>query len=964
MVERIADILGSISPMSPFIQDGDVESFKCALLDPQGWADMATVMVCKNYSVIATAIMALQTICFGDVLKRGRVRRNVNLLEKSVNQFGIYDIVEQKSKTKNSGKSIKYNSVFITSCTTPGMTHEAFLADTKNADDLYHGLVSADPAISFRPDHLSYLVREQEQSKKQASSLESHVHQIESKEWEKYWWTRFGQFDATERIVYAPDKIKAVELRYLVERIKYLRGHKNSTVSNSEPWFVHGIQTVLNVPVPKLDGFQQISESVNIMPLLVSLRQYLFLDEKLAQKMKQMKWDDREQRLQYREKLYREKLLEEKDQKLSEDVKSLSALSIPNLVFAIKELRIPPPLSSAIVNLFIDYAKSLSDSNLFDNVLDLHEIFWATHRLITQEMLKKLYVSLENNKQNNAVLLERKKLAFLSTESLNELAAIIKLLEIALYHRIGLPFSTEEWWHSPLELRGELNHLFNSIDVVLKCGLSVLRRILKGEFCVPNETELFFPEKRKDALLAEKHDENVRSRVGGASRLTYRSGVMTRRFRIGHNEINFIQELSLNVSHLVQPGVLYTHVHETGHMIFELLTGKDGDRHMWCLRAKNDGRICDSEHCFRVLLCSDEAVKLVNIQKQAERDRYDEIFAEMFAFGLVFADYVEGEIESISDKRMTPEYDSFKTYFRHYIAGYRVDRIVTSDESRSREMLCRLAEAVTISLLATYPFTRPKRSGDPKKDLFEISEQDDYIPNEEDTKRVVELFDESLEDARSFSYELNHFMEIHEAKEYMKRHLIEAFESSYRPLCCIWEHIHRILKGEFFDYKLKFPNAGIGTNPFPVDHWHIVKDLYKGYINGQPVIRLLYSDNRADYPYPKAGGGTEEYRKKDIEKRTHLDAFFVIRHMLRFHLYQVYGKMDKNKEIYCYRDAPAGKEINEQLIDEFDDRLFSVSFEKRATYIKNRIGLIKTFWDLSTNIRGRTLRRILERVKD
>ena len=394
-------------------------------------------------------------------------------------------------------------------------------------------------------------------------------------------------------------------------------------------------------------------------------------------------------------------------------------------------------------------------------------------------------------------------------------------------------------------------------------------------------------------------------------------------------------------------------------MVRDILVCDEKEKRIWCPRCLEGGDPCDPEFCFRCAPSSD------GYEALAQRDRYNEIFAEMFGCGMIYADYIREDSNGcFTNKGNLGNYDGMKSYFRHCIAHYSLD--ASSVGGSYRDMLLKLAEVLTRCFLASYPYSHPNRNQDKAKQLFGIYGDDKYVPDSTDVEKAAELFWNSVEDAKSFFYLLDQMLDVKEAREYINRHFRLAFMSSYEALCCIWLHVHRILKGVFFDLKTEHAEASIGTNPLPANHWALVESLYKGYRGGRPIIRLLYSDPRKKNKYPVRSGSDDDVRyratPKDIEKRSHLDAFFVVRHMLRFHLHSLYGAMDNKKEIYYLRNVKPKKEVNEQLIDRFDSGLFSVSFKSRADYMRDRIVVMKTFWDLSTNIRGRVLRRIIDQV--
>ena len=126
---------------------------------------------------------------------------------------------------------------------------------------------------------------------------------------------------------------------------------------------------------------------------------------------------------------------------------------------------------------------------------------------------------------------------------------------------------------------------------------------------------------------------------------------------------------------------------------------------------------------------------------------------------------------------------------------------------------------------------------------------------------------------------------------------------------------------------------------------------------GRPLVRVLYKD-------PRPGRASEEYGR--------LDALFLIGHLLRLYIWSLYGKVDTEEYALCLirsvdgRPAPTcvpeGKNWNRQLLDRNFNSLVAADTITRGRYMLNRIVTIKTFWDISTNLRARRMKDILKTV--
>jgi len=121
---------------------------------------------------------------------------------------------------------------------------------------------------------------------------------------------------------------------------------------------------------------------------------------------------------------------------------------------------------------------------------------------------------------------------------------------------------------------------------------------------------------------------------------------------------------------------------------------------------------------------------------------------------------------------------------------------------------------------------------------------------------------------------------------------------------------------------------------------------------------MLYKD-------PRPRGSSEEL--------TRLDALFVVRHLLRSHITNLFGQIDTRKCACCLvRDADGQPDpqatlqtkttYNRQLLDRFFNGLVAVDPSTRSRYMRERIVIMKSFWDISTNLRARRLLDILTTV--
>ena len=389
-------------------------------------------------------------------------------------------------------------------------------------------------------------------------------------------WLSAGLCDSSDRAMCLPDELELSPVRNLFSRIKALRRMDYKPGEQRAMWPIQDLVTDLVVPLPRLSGpprgpLVPPPGHVNLHPLLAEPGYVVFEDKN-------------------------------------------APLNTVTLKKCLEELRIPVTLRSAFLQVYTAFAKALSDSLLFDNVLDAYDLFASVHRLITKEMAGKL------DTRNSANLVgwreESERLSSLNDQEIKEMTEVVRLLEDVLRVRVEIGFRRARHWQDAIESRGGYSRLVNAADVPTKLGMNVLRRVMEGQ-----AEEVFKPRGEREASELQ-----FRARVGGACRMSYDVSAVTRRFNLGDPSINFIADLSFNIAHLTKPTFVYAHIHETGHLLCDLIRGgADYPNGSYCTES------CRGQKCLRL-----RSAVLVNGEDLRKRVRFEEVFAEMFTFGLVF----------------------------------------------------------------------------------------------------------------------------------------------------------------------------------------------------------------------------------------------------------------------------------------------------------------------------------------
>ena len=888
MAERIEKTLIALAKqtragqLSEIMSEEDVKSLRCMFLDPQGWSDVVTLMFCRNYSVIATLIAALRTLTFKDLYdtsKDGRLKDAIRcfdvnrMVAKAANQIAV----KKRNESSPADILLRQNHAFCSTFSVLGISHKAFEKDKlQEAQKYYEGIVIADTNLNVCPGHLADM--------RSAAPKKYRVKMTPILK-NRYAWYLMGQNDFSYQQLNDPDHNtdKVVELFELVQQIKSMRDcpiGKNSNVSL--PLATHILEscTELRVPISIFESEEKKHVGIKVT--------------KTGKGHTDIRWILDE----IRNKLFSEEV---------EHSKRKGSFNIYALRKNIRKIRVPVPLSSSLVYLYIDFANYLCDPFLFDCVVNLYDIFVAAYQLLTEKLPRALDKKLSKTKDE--VTADRAARAFLSAEDIEGLVELVELLQNALSLRVQTAFQEAERWSAIIDVRGSgLERILNAADAPLKCGLGILRRVMIGNTEVYSPFKNTTPEKLK--RKRQTVDDTFKRQIGGACKISYNPRSFSQRLGIGENPDTFLVSVDLNIAHLFRPRAFYIHFHETAHLISYLLRDEVG-----CTHEEYDcssSRIC----CHKNALSDSK-----NARDDLLRERYEDIFAEMLVYRFIFE-------------------NDHRTYFRNYLANYSLDSIAYC--KNDDDTFLRMFEVLMRGFLVTEPSRAPELYPDAKCPPL----------SSEMIERACYRFDTAIRDAGSFFFEFWHFLG-EDKKDKIREYFEKAFREAYHPLCCIWDDVKKIYRGicEGNDREGIF-----GTDP-PNDKDYLRKRIKASLDTGRPVARVLY----------KIRG-----RGKLPEKDSRLDTFFLIRCLLREHITGLYGVETVNirqKEMCLTRNpedgAPSlknrgqGKQLHTQLLDRNFNDLFTVDPKVRSRYMQNRIIVIKTLWDVSTNLRARRMRDIL-----
>jgi hypothetical protein len=550
--------------------------------------------------------------------------------------------------------------------------------------------------------------------------------------------------------------------------------------------------------------------------------------------------------------------------------------------------------------------------------LDLFDVFCATYELLAKELPKKLQGRIDAEARGADEDADYMCHVFLQEEDIKDLVELVTVLQNALTHRFRPAFRDAKRWGTWLDVRGgNVDKLVNAADSPLKCGLGILRRVMNGW------TDIYEP-------LRKRSDQENTRRIGGASLISCDLRSLSHQLCVGPVDDIFLASVNLSTVHLTRPSAFCIHLHETAHLICDLL-GRcqctfrcNPQRQKVCYRNRRQ-KISDGD---RIIL-----------------ERHQDIFSEILLHYFVFG-------------------DDHRTYFRNYLANYSLDPIAyCEDEGNSFR---RMFEVLVRGFLTTEPFRAKKR--DPE--LY-ASVDCDEAPSDK-IEGVYAEFKAAVRDAGPFFIGFRRLWREHhpEFDPRVFEMFRKVYNNTYAPLCCMWNDATRIFEGVTQDNQHK---GVFGTDIADEEELcYIIAAIRVGLQEGRPLARAKF---------------TVKGRNPNDENVGRLDPFLLVRLLLREHITSLFGppkatdsrpgrrdmgidttttqvclirRADSGEP--CPEALPNGMKWHTQLIDRNCNGLFSVDPSVRTNYMKQRIAIIKTLWDVSTSLRARRLDRILQMV--
>jgi len=724
-VEKAVDDVKKAAPAGTTIHEA-AKSFRCAFLDPQGWSDLVTIMLCTDYSVIATVLSKLRCLTHKDIYDAAAPR-----IEGYIRDFGAHEKMaaafqaaaqERWSQNCEGDSLLSDNHVLCATFTTLGISYEAFKQEEppqkKGTDNnnYYSGDVIAETKFVCSAGHCTR-IREIADTKYRAA--------LKSKPGHSWYCVGHGDFVYQQLLHKDYDVNHVVALSDLVRQVKSMR---DVPMPSTEQFYLNphilDMCTDIRIPILPISLTTPTTKHVETRIVLDQIRKDFFSES------------------------------------------SAGGFSIRKLQGQLGRLQLPAPLSSAIGFLFTDYANCLANVFLYDHVIDLHDILTALFGLLMKGP------SQSASKVVQGVLCTT---PVLDSQDHDDLVEIADLLRDALGNRVQITFQDAERWGETLDVRGlGFNRLLSAADVPLKCGLGLLRRVVKGDVVLPSDPNA--PRKQSQSPSPETADATER-RIGGASKITCDARSHSHRLDVGYNSDYFLTSVDLNMAHLTQPQKLLIHLHETAHLICHSL------RESPC---PHPAYSCHQSGMF----CHIHPVHNPDGKSNGHlRDRFEDIFAEMLVHQLVFG-------------------NDYHTYLRNYAANYCLFEITPADNHKDQAFF-RFFEVLIRAFLISDPFRRPAHyaSYPPSQPLPDM------------IREGIAHFDRMIDDLSPF---LLDFEDVWlPRKDQARDYFPQVFAESYPAVCCIWQDVQAI----YSDICIGNSHGTPGLDPNPDDQDALIRQI-------------------------------------------------------------------------------------------------------------------------------------------
>jgi hypothetical protein len=208
---------------------------------------------------------------------------------------------------------------------------------------------------------------------------------------------------------------------------------------------------------------------------------------------------------------------------------------------------IPVSLQRMIEYLYQNFAVLIGDPYTFDLVLDLYDTLSTLHAILTKHITVIGEPELEEDK--------KQRLPYLDEGRVAQLSAIVDAIHNTLIHRIAKAHKETNYREMEIDFRGGLNQILLAADAPIKCGLGLIRKLVRG---IDNERQ-------------EQDRIEERDRVGGLTLISSMPGVRINNLNFGVTVEAQLAYFEADVPHVLHPPSYCDNLHELFHLIFDIL---------------------------------------------------------------------------------------------------------------------------------------------------------------------------------------------------------------------------------------------------------------------------------------------------------------------------------------------------------------------------------------------------------
>ena len=485
-------------------------------------------------------------------------------------------------------------------------------------------------------------------------------------------------------------------------------------------------------------------------------------------------------------------------------------------------------------------------------------------------------------------------LGILDEKRVEQLAMLVDATHNALMHRVLRAYPEAPIRDMAIDFRGGLNQLLAAADAPMKCGLGILRKFTRAD--------------RREAL---------RDRVGALTRVSFCPGAACYSLHFGCEDNARLAYFAVDVPHVLHPPSYRDYLHEAFHLVYDDLCHQH-----------NDGTEASPD-------AANGRPPAFSISQPVMRDRVGEVFANLMEYLIVF------------------DMDR-KTFLYRKLCAF--SQGLTSVGLDDGDSAMRFVELM-IRLFLVVEAVPPDANGEPGGGPRFASMPGDYRPQTpEDPEKALARFEDMVGEL-AFMWSSHDELWCGPTGRTIRQTCRRHFERIYpkvRPLMPgIWSEAMAVCR--------RYAEASLRSGEEWSYHPNEVDRQVKNALSeGKPLIRCLYREGTepsGDPPRSPAAADAEG---------PGLDPLVLISRLLRLYLLGI--RSAEGKEVHLKRSGEGMVVYPEQeggpeqgggwygyQVEQGAAAMFCPVPAFRRERLRKQIVMLKTCWDISTNLRVRRL---------